>query len=88
MGLGKNLSTEQLAAVTSLCKAGHCNKEISMLTGVSLRSVQRWTKVFRDSPDGELPLQKKPPGRPRKTDKRALNIVKRQLDSNPRMTAR
>ena len=41
MGLGKNLSTEQLAAVTSLYKAEHSNQEISNLTGVSLRSMQR-----------------------------------------------
>ena len=88
MGLGKNLSTEQLAAVTSLCKAGHSNQEISNLTGVSLRSVQRWTKVFRESPDGTIPLQKKQPGKPKKTDRRALNIIKRQLDNNPRLSAR
>ena len=87
MGLGKNLSTEQLAAVTSLCKAGHSNQEISNITGVSHRSVCRWTKVFRESPDGTIPLQKKKPGKAPKTDRRALNIIKRQLDNNPRLSA-
>ena len=66
MGLGKNLSTEQLTAVTSLYKAEHSNQEISNFTGDNLRSFQRWAKVFRDSSDGTLPLQKKPPGKAKK----------------------
>ena len=61
MGLGKNLSTEQLAAVTSLYKAEHSNQEISNLTGVNFRSVQQCVKVFLESSDGAIPLQKKPP---------------------------
>ena len=41
MGLGKNLLTEQLAAVVSLCKAEQFNQEISNIIGDNLRSVQR-----------------------------------------------
>ena len=40
------------------------------------------------SPDADLRLQKKPPGRPRKTSPRTLNIIRRELDSNPRLTVR
>ena len=35
-----------------------------------------------------LPTQKKRPGRPKKTGKRAVNIVKRELEKNPRVSAR
>lgn len=37
----KKLASEQIAAVTSLCKEGKFNKEIVLITGVSLHSVQR-----------------------------------------------
>ena len=66
MGLGKNLLTEQLAAVTRLCKAEHSNQEISSFTGVNLRSFQQCAKVFRESSDGPIPLQKKPPVKAKK----------------------
>ena len=36
MGKMRNLSQEQIAAVTSLCKASHSNKEIHNLAGTSL----------------------------------------------------
>ena len=87
MGCSKHLFLEQIAAVTILCHAGHSNKEIHNLTGVSLRSVQRWTRLFRESPDGDIPLQKKSTGRPRKSGPRTSRIIKRQLDINPQMTA-
>ena len=54
MGRGRSLSPEQIAAVTSMCQAGHSNKEIHHLTGISLRSVQPWTRVFWQSPDGDI----------------------------------
>merc|ERR1711895_80005 len=40
MGRARNLSSEQIAAGTSLCQSGYSNKEIPHLTGISLRSVQ------------------------------------------------
>ena len=36
VGRVRNLSQEQIAAVSSLCQAGHSNKEIHHLTGISL----------------------------------------------------
>ena len=62
MSLGRNLTFFQIADATFLCKAGHSNHEITELTGISKHSVQRWTKKFKDSPDGDVTLQKKPPG--------------------------
>ena len=49
MGRGRDLKTPDIAAITHLCKAGHTNKEISDLTGITLRTVQRWNKIFRES---------------------------------------
>lgn len=64
MGKGKNLKADQIAVITALYQAGHTNPEISTQTGIYLRTVQVWTKKFRESPDGDVPLQKKPPDRP------------------------
>lgn len=87
MGKVKELASEQIAAVTSLCKAGKSNKEIASITGVSLRSVQRWTKKFRDCGNTDPPLQKKSTGRPRKTTLRTLKVLRRQVDNKPCITA-
>ena len=56
MGLCKHLTSYQVPAVTFLCKAGHSNHEITELTGVSKSSCSE------DWPDGDVTLQKKPPG--------------------------
>ena len=88
MGKGKQLKPDQIAAITALCKAGLSNTDICTQTGISSRSVQRWTKKFRESPNGEVALQKKPPGKPRKIGPRTLNILKRQVDKEPCVTAR
>ena len=64
MGKGKHLKADQIAVITALYQAGHTNPEISTQTGIYLRTVQVWTKKFRESPDGDVPLQKKPPDRP------------------------
>ena len=88
MGKASNLKPDQIAAITALCKAGHENKYISELTGISLRSVQRWTKKFKDSVDGNVHLQKNPPGRPRKLSPYTLNLLKRVVDNEPSITVR
>ena len=41
MGGGKDLTEDQIAAITSLSLVGKSNKEISIISGVALRSVQR-----------------------------------------------
>ena len=50
MGLGSNLTSYQVAAITFLCKAGPSKCEITELTGVSKRSGQRWTKKLKGRP--------------------------------------
>ena len=88
MGRGKHLTPCQIAVITALCKAGHSNNFINQQTGVSTRSVQRGTNRFKDSADGNVTLQEKIPGRPRKTSARTLNINKKQVEVCPTIRAR
>ena len=87
MPRGPELTKEQIAAVSSLCVAGKCNKDISIQTGITLRCVQRWTKKFKDAGD-DLPLQVKRAGLPRKTSKKTLKLLQRQVEAEPRITAK
>ena len=72
MGGGKHLTPAHIATITTLYKPGDCTDDISNNTGVPRRSVRQWVKIFKDSPDGDLQLLKKTPGRPRKTTARTL----------------
>ena len=56
MGRDKNLISENIAAITSLVKAGQSNKEIANITRVSLLSVQKWTKNFIDYGQDDVTL--------------------------------
>ena len=82
------MTEDQIAAITSLSLVGKSNKEISIISGVSLRSVQRWTKKKREVGDAEVPLHKKRPGRPRKNSQRTLKLLQRQVEQEPRITAK
>ena len=88
MGRYKNLTNEQIAAVTSLSKAKQSNKEISKITGINLRSLQRWAKKFRDSINGEAALQGKSTVRAREIGSRTLTILMREVENNPSLIAR
>ena len=88
MGRHKNLANEQIAAVTSLSKAKQSNKEISKITGINLRSVQRWAKKFRDSINGEVALQGKSTVRAREIGSCTLTILMREVENNPSLIAR
>ena len=85
---GKRLTPCQIAVVTALHKAGKSTRYIANETGVSDRSITRWIKKFKASPGGDVELQKKAPGRPRKLDVRALRIIKRAVEAEPSITAR
>ena len=78
----------QIAVITALCQAGRSAKDIAKQTDISGRTVRRWCKKFKDSPDGNVDAPKTSPGRPRKWDPRALNIIRRQLEATPSITAR
>ena len=89
--MGKNLSTEQIVDIITLSKAGHPDLYIAKQTGLAKRSIQRWTKKFKDlAPGSNFELQKKPPGpgKPRKTSARTLNVLRLLVEAEPTITAR
>lgn len=89
MGPRKELTEGQIASITSLSLVGKGNKEIAAITGVALRSVQRWTKKCRDAGGVVSPSHaKKRTGRPRITSTRTLKVLKRQVDNEPRISAK
>ena len=57
MGKGKQLRPDQIAVIGALCQAEKTNKQIRDITGISLRTIQTWTKKFRDT-NGNLELQR------------------------------
>lgn len=83
-----HLSNEQIAQVLILRDAGHGTKEISDLMNINPSTVRRWIRRRRQENSGADPVPRKHTGRPRKTSHRATNVVKRAVESNPRITAR
>ncbi|KAG0721643.1 Transposable element Tcb1 transposase [Chionoecetes opilio] len=88
MGLGKELTKEQIAAISSLILVGKDNKEISAITGLALRSVQRWTKKCKDAGESDPLLQKKRTGKARLTSQRTLKVLQHQVDLEPCISAK
>ena len=84
----RQTSSEDVAAIIAMFNTGHTLKEISSETGVCLRSVQRLTKEYRDAGDGNLPVAKPKTGRHRIITPRTLSIIKREVDSQPSITAK
>ena len=88
MNKGSNLKPPDIAAIAYLAKAGHKPKYISETTGISLRSCERWSKAFRDNNYQDLPLPKKPQGKARKVSPRGVSILRRDVERNPRISAK
>ena len=63
MGKRRDLSKEDIASMISLYKAQTPTKEIAKIVGVSERSVQLWTKRFRDAVERDTPHHKGRPGK-------------------------
>ena len=83
----KQISTEQLAVISTLVNMGKNNKEIAQTTGIPLRTVQRWTQRARD--DAHARIVRKPrPGKKRKLNNRTLALIRRQVEAKPSLTAR
>lgn len=82
------LSRDDIAAISALHKAGHSTRAISDQTGVSVRQVQRYVKRMGELGGNKIPAKKKPPGNTRKTSLRTLRVVHREVERNPRVSAR
>lgn len=84
----RQYSKETIAQIIALRKGGHSIKEVAELTGVGLTTVKTYWSRFKRDNSGDTPSQLPRSGRPRKSSKRAQNIVKRAVESNARVTAR
>ena len=69
-------------------KEGKSNRYIAERIGVAVRTAQLWTKKIREAGDGPLPTHKKRPGKKMLLSNRTLNVIKRQVESNPTLTAK
>ena len=84
----RELSSDTRAQIIGLHEAGHQTGEISRLVGASKATVKRWVARYKKENSGETPRPLPRSGRPRKTSPRAINVVKRAIESNVRITAR
>lgn len=84
----RQTTKEDVRAVIALFNKGHSMKEISTETGVCLRSVQRLTQQYRDTGCQSLPAAKPKTGRRKMINPRTVNVLKRQVDTHPSITAR
>ena len=88
MGKARQLSSETIAQIIALKEAGKQTKEIADQLKVSDRGVRRYVARWREGGCNAIPTQKARSGRPRKTSRRADNVVKRDLEKCPRISAR
>ena len=88
IGDGNILSTQHIAAVTSLCIAGHSYREMYTLTDVRLRSIKRQTKASHESPSSDIRLQNKQSVRQRKFARKPRNFIMRLPESNSNLSVR
>ena len=84
----RQTTSEDVRAVIALFNKGHSTKEISSETGVCLRSVQRITQQYRDTGGQCLPAAKPKACRRKIIKPRTVNVLKRQVDTYPSITAR
>ncbi|KAG0723088.1 hypothetical protein GWK47_043303 [Chionoecetes opilio] len=87
MGKNKDFSAETIAQIIALKKSGKQTKAISEQICVCPRSVRRWVAKF-DQEGGHTTPTHKRPGKPKKTYSGTQTIVERELESNPRVTAK
>lgn len=90
LNIGKNthLAQDKIAQIIALKESGLQTKDIVAQLGVSERSVRRWVAKFNHQGSQDTPTHEKMPGPGKKTSDRCRNIVKRVLESNPRISAR
>ena len=88
MGKNTHITQETIAQIVALSVSGLQTKEIVSQIGVSARTVRRWVAKFHNRGGEDAPTHKRRPGPSKKTNERCRNILKRQLEGNPRITAR
>ena len=88
MGKNKLLSSEQISQIIALHKVETETKEIANVIGISERSVQRWIKKFKEGGSSQTPTHAPRTHRRSKISPRTQALIKREVDNNPRITAR
>ena len=88
MGKNSQLPQDKIALIVALKESGLQTKDIVAQLGVSERSVRRWVAKFYTSGKKDTSTHERRPERKKKTNDRCRNIVKQQLELNPRTTAR
>ncbi|XP_037795262.1 uncharacterized protein LOC119590658 [Penaeus monodon] len=88
MGPRKQISASQIAIICELANENKSNKEIAANLGLTLRTVQRWTKKYRASGSLDPPPKHKPTGPKRKISQRTLGIISRQIEAQPCISSR
>jgi len=87
--MARRVTTKQdISAVVSLYKGGKKTPEIVEITQLHERTVQRLIAKFQENGENYDPVPKPRSGRPRLVSKRSLGVVRRQVEANPRLTAR
>ena len=71
----------------SLYKSDQSVKEISKTVGLTERIVQKWINRLWDGGAVDLPEQGHHSGRPIKVIHRTGNMIRRQVEANPRISA-
>lgn len=77
-----------LSDIVAFYKAGLSLPDISLFTGVKLRTVQRWVKRYKDNGGEEIPDTQLRCGRKGISSPQIIKEIQRQLRINPRVTAR
>nr|XP_027208486.1 uncharacterized protein LOC113802164 [Penaeus vannamei] len=88
MGPRKQISASQISTICALVNKNKSNKEIAINLGLTLRTVQRWTKKYRASGSGDPPPKHKPSGPKPKLSQRTLSIISRQIEAQPCISSR
>lgn len=74
--------------MVALYKRRKTKKEIINITGVGQITMYRWVQRFKDDSETFNPVLKLRSGSGRKVDQQTLNIMKRQTECDPHLTAR
>lgn len=84
----KYTSHDDIVRVIEDHKLGLKTSEISQNTGILPRTVQNIVRRFKDGGGVKVPAHGHGGGRARSTVPRTLNLLKREIDCNPTLTAR
>lgn len=89
MSSRKILSEPEIAAICALVKENKSCKEIAQKTGISLRSVQRWAKTYREKGSDAIrrPFKQLGTGRKPSISLAALHHFRKQIEARSSITS-